>query len=276
MALNYLAVVLLNIDVEKLMALEIERKGELRVFIDLMWPMGIALVVLLVWVKYIHKQSIVSLTTSRDKIDWKRVFFSFSLWAIITSTLIFVDYKLNPEDYQWNFELSSFLGLLVAALILVPLQTSFEEYLFRGYLMQGVGIATKSSLAALLFTSFLFGIMHIANPEVEKIGYGIMVYYIGTGLFLGITALMDDGIELCLGFHAANNLVTALLVTSTWTALQTPSVLKDTSTPGLGWDVFVPVLVVFPILLFIFSKIYKWTDWKEKLTGKIEKPVTIQ
>jgi hypothetical protein len=27
--------------------------------------------------------------------------------------------------------------------------------------------------------------------------------------------------------------------------------------------------VVFPILLFIFSQMYRWKDWKEKLTGKV-------
>jgi hypothetical protein len=34
----------------------------------------------------------------------------------------------------------------------------------------------------------------------------MFVYYIGTGLFLGILTLMDE-MELALGFHAANNLV---------------------------------------------------------------------
>jgi hypothetical protein len=34
----------------------------------------------------------------------------------------------------------------------------------------------------------------------------MFVYYIGTGLFLGILTLMDEGMELALGFHA-NNLV---------------------------------------------------------------------
>jgi hypothetical protein len=43
----------------------------------------------------------------------------------------------------------------------------------------------------------------------------MFVYYIGTGLF-GILTLMDEGMELALGFHAANNLVGALLVTSDW------------------------------------------------------------
>ena len=135
--------------------------------------------------------------------------------------------------------------------------------------MQGIGIAAKNKWVPLLITSFIFGIMHIANPEVEKIGYIIMVYYIGTGLFLGILTLMDEGMELALGFHAANNLITALLVTANWTAFQTDSVLKDMSEPTAGLDILIPVFIIFPILLFVFSKKYKWINWKEKLTGKV-------
>jgi hypothetical protein len=111
--------------------------------------------------------------------------------------------------------------------------------------------------------------MHLGNPEVEKLGYEIMVFYIGTGLFLGIITLMDEGLELALGFHAANNLVTALLVTADWTAFQTDSVLKDVSQPAFGWDALLPVFVVFPLLLYFFGKKYGWTHWKERLTGRV-------
>jgi hypothetical protein len=96
-----------------------------------------------------------------------------------------------------------------------------------------------------------------------------MVYYIGTGFFLGIMTLMDEGLELALGFHAANNLVGALLVTADWTAFQTHSIFKDVSEPSASYDVLFPVLVIFPILLFIFGRKYKWTDWKEKLSGTV-------
>ena len=236
-------------------------------------PFTIGLLILFTWVKWIHKQSLKSLTTSRRKIDWKRILFSFSLWAIITVVFTVLDYKSHPENYIWNFEWSKFIGLLIIALIMVPLQTSFEEYLFRGYLMQGIGVLTRNRLAPLLFTSVIFGLMHIFNPEVSKIGYIIMVYYIGTGLFLGILTLMDEGLELALGFHAANNLITALLVTANWTAFQTNSILIDVSEPSAGIDIVIPVLVVFPILLFLFSKIYKWSDWKGKLTGEVQQPI---
>jgi hypothetical protein len=39
---------------------------------------------------------------------------------------------------------------------------------------------------------------------------------------------------------------------------------------------FVPVFIVYPIMLFLFSKKYGWTDWKEKLTGKIIKPDSLK
>ncbi|MDO5980364.1 CPBP family intramembrane glutamic endopeptidase [Flavivirga spongiicola] len=237
-------------------------------------PFAGGLLFLLLAIKYLHKQSFKHLTTTRKKIDWKRFWFIFFLWGIVSSSFVLVDYYFTPEDYVFNFKLVPFLILSVIAIILVPLQTSFEEYLFRGYLMQGIGVIVKNKWVPLITTSLVFGLLHIANPEVEKLGYVIMIYYIGTGLMLGIITLMDEGLELALGFHAANNLFTALLVTADWTAFQTHSIFKDMSDPetmGL-MEIFVPVFVVFPILLFILSKKYNWTNWKEKLFGNVVEP----
>ena len=234
---------------------------------------AIGLACLFFWTKVIHKQPIRELTTSRKKVDWNRIFFAFFLWAGVSIIFVLVDVQLSPEDYELNFNLKPFLVLAAIAIIMIPIQTSMEEYYMRGYLMQGLGVMAKNKWVPLVVTSTLFGLMHILNPEVEKLGYGIMVYYIGTGFFLGVLTLMDEGLELALGFHAANNLTTALLVTADWTAFQTDSIYRDVSDPVLGWDVLVPVLIIFPILLFIFSKKYKWTDWKERLTGKVLEPI---
>lgn len=235
---------------------------------------AVGLVGVLLASKLLHKQSIPHLTTSRKKIDWKRFWFIFILWGVVSSSFVVFEYVVSPENYQVNFNLVPFLILCVIAIIMIPLQTSFEEYVFRGYLMQGIGVLAKNKWVPLIVTSAIFGLLHIMNPEVEKLGYIIMVYYIGTGLFLGIITLMDEGMELALGFHAANNLFTALLVTADWTAFQTHSVLKDMSDPGkIGFmEIFFPVFVVFPILLFVLSKKYKWTNWKDKLFGAVVSP----
>ena len=111
---------------------------------------------------------------------------------------------------------------------------------------------------------------HIANPEIEKLGYILLVHYIGTGFLLGIMTLMDEGIELALGFHAANNLVASLLITADWTVFQTNSLIKDISDPTLAsYEVFIPILIIYPIVLYILSKKYKWKNWNKKLFGSV-------
>ena len=216
-----------------------------------------------------HKQTFLSVTTSRKKVDWKRILFSFTLWSIFTIVSTVYSYYSSPENFVINFQPLPFVILFFISIVFIPIQTSTEEYVFRGYLMQGFANLSKNKWFPLLMTSVIFGTMHIVNPEVSKMGYIIMIYYVGTGLLLGIMTLMDEGMELALGFHAANNLITALLVTSDWSALQTNSVLKDISNPAVGSDVILPIIIVFPLILIIMSKKYNWTNWKEKLTGKI-------
>ena len=222
--------------------------------------------------KIIHKNTIRELTTSRKKIDWSRVFFAFALWGFISATMIFLDYNFfSPDNYEWNFKPLPFFILFFIVILLLPIQTSAEEYLFRGYLMQGIGVISGNRWLPLILTSLAFGLMHYANPEIAKFGNIVYVFYIGSGLFAGIMTLMDEGIELALGWHAANNMVAGLLVTADWTALQTHSLLKDISNPEsipLG-EVLIPVLIFFPAILLIFANKYGWTDWKGKLFGKI-------
>ncbi|WP_318344814.1 CPBP family intramembrane glutamic endopeptidase [Flagellimonas baculiformis] len=269
MVYNYIVTVNSNIDIEVMMQKLIERVGSNMVLIILLAPLVAGFFVVLGWTVFVHQQSITALTTSRKRIDWKRIFFAFGLWSVITIVLTGIDIYSSPEDYVLNFDLMKFIPLAIIAILLIPLQTSFEEYLFRGHMMQGLGLAVRNRWLPLVVTSTLFGLMHIANPEVEKLGYSLLIYYIGTGFFLGILTLMDEGLELALGFHAANNLITALLVTADWTAFQTNSIYKDISEPELGWDAIMPVFVVFPILLFIFSKVYKWKNWKDRLFGRV-------
>lgn len=250
-------------------------ESNLNFFLLLLGFAGGFLAILLV-VRFFHNLGLKKIITSRPKIDWKRVGISFSIIALLVSGSVILDYKLSPEDYQLNFQPQKFLILALIGIIMVPIQTTFEELLFRGYLMQGFGTAFKSRAVALIVTSTLFGLMHIANPEVGKLGYQALIVYIGTGFMLGIITLMDEGLELAIGFHAANNLVTALLLTADWTAFKTYSIFKYTGEPSVISDIYVPVFIIYPLLILGFAKIYKWKNWKHRLFGKLEKPVKIK
>jgi hypothetical protein len=35
----------------------------------------------------------------------------------------------------------------------------------------------------------------------------------------------------------------------------------------LNFEIFIPVFIVFPALLYFFSKRYKWNNWSDKLIG---------
>ena len=219
-------------------------------------------------IKFIHNQSIRSLTTSRDKIDYSRIFYSFFLVVGITVLFMPIDLFLSPDEYELTFNLNQFLILVIICLTLLPLQTSFEEYLIRGYLLQGIGITTKSRFLAFTIPSILFGLLHFANPEIDKLGNAFIFAYIFMGFFLGLITMMDEGLELALGWHYANNLMAALFITADWSVLQTDSIYKYIGEPDITSQIL-PALVIIPILIYHFSVKYKWSGWKEKLFGKV-------
>lgn len=220
-------------------------------------------------VKKLHDLPIMSILSSRKKIDLERVLYSFMLWGSIVSAFVFLEYSLNPENYIINFKLKEFLILAVIAILLIPIQTSVEEIVFRGYLMQGFGNWLNSRFMALFLSSFVFGSLHLFNPEITALGYEFIILYITVGFVLGIMTLIDEGLELALGFHAANNLIAALLLTADWTVFQTESILIDISEPSLGITDWISPIIIYPTILIIFAKKYSWNNWKEKLFSKV-------
>ncbi|MFC4634324.1 CPBP family intramembrane glutamic endopeptidase [Dokdonia ponticola] len=267
---NLLVFIFVDIDPQASMDAMLEMFPNKNVFLAVNLGIFIPLLLvlfLLVWA--LHQRSIITLTTARPKIDFKRILFSFLMVAIYTIGSFAIAYYFSPEDYVIQFDPTNFTILVMVGLILFPFQIGLEEWLFRGYLMQQVGIIVRNRWFPLLITSVLFGVFHSANPEVAEMGPIIMIFYIGTGLLLGIMTLMDDGLELALGFHFGNNFLAATLVTAEYSALQTDAAFKTVTSPGAGLEIIIPVLVVYPIFLLILAKKYKWTHWKEKLTGDI-------
>ncbi len=220
-------------------------------------------------VKKLHDLPVMSVLSSRKKIDLERVLYSFMIWGTVVSAFVFLEYSLNPENYVFNFKVKEFLILAVIAILFIPIQTSVEEIVFRGYLMQGFGHWLNSRFMALFLSSTVFGSLHLANPEITALGYEFVILYITVGFVLGIMTLMDEGLELAIGFHAANNLIAALLLTADWTVFQTESILIDISEPSLGITDWITPFIVFPILLTVFARKYSWTNWKGKLFSKI-------
>ena len=223
---------------------------------------------LVIHTKFVHKRTVLSIFSGRENFDWKRVLFSFSLLFSVLSLFLFIQY-LSSDSLIFQFDLQKFIPLFFIAIFLLPIQTSCEELLFRSYILQGIKMRTKKNSVAVLISGLMFGAIHIGNPEIAKIGYHIIVYYMLVGVFLALISLFDNGIELALGYHAANNVFAALMITNNWQAFQTDAVFMDISDPGMGLDTIFGILFILPLVFFIFYKKYKWHSLKEMWQDKL-------
>ena len=261
-----------NNETEIMMKEMINQIGELPTFALTLVSFAFFLFPLFFIVKVFHNQSITQFTTSRKKIDFKRISFSFLVYGGIITGTFFLEYFMNPSAYAWNFQPLKFFILCIMALMLLPIQIGFEEYFFRGYFMQWLGFLSRNRWVPLFLSSILFGLAHSANPEVAEMGWGIMVFYIGMGFLLGIVTLMDDGLELALGIHFANNFFACILSSSEWSSLQTPALFKEISAPNFSFFYILIEMSLYLLTILILAKKYKWTNWKEKLFGRISVP----
>lgn len=101
----------------------------------------------------------------------------------------------------------------------------------------------------------------------------MVTFYIASGLFFGIVTLLDEGAEIAIGMHAVNNVIAALFITADWTVFKTDALYVDMSEPTINFEMFLPIVVLYPLAILIFSKKYGWSRWKEKLFGEIVEPV---
>lgn len=268
MAFNILISGIMAIDSGKMIQESILKIGRNATFFTFLIPFAFFLGLLFLWWKFIHRYTFTQLTTGRKRTDWSRIAFSFFTWSILNVLMIGVSFVLQPDDFSFQFNITAFIPLLLIAVVFIPIQTSFEEYFFRGYFMQFTAFISKNRGVALFLSSVIFGLMHLSNPEVSDMGWSVMIFYIGCGFLLGIMTLMDDGLELALGFHAANNLFGALFITSETAVFQTDALFLFKGESSIT-ELLIQVFIIFPILLFIFSKKYNWAHWKQKLLKSI-------
>lgn len=230
-----------------------------------MIPFAVGLLSVLFAAKVLFKRPFRTFLTARPHFDFKRFFFSFSLWAILTLVSFFITFIDFSHDLVWNFQSDKFFYLLVIAILLVPIQTGFEEIFFRGFLLQFFGKFIRRGIYLVLINGILFGLLHSMNPEMDKLGPFAMGYYIVSGLFTALITVMDDGLELSWGFHLANNLFGIVIVSNDWQVIQTDALFMDVSSPVLGWDMYVTMFLFYPLMVLVFWLVYRWKNWNKLL-----------
>ena len=224
--------------------------------------LGFAVGLIGIWivVKRLHRKTLTQVTTGRKSFDWSRFLYAavVGLCVLILITLAY-RFLLGVEVTFESPSLWLYLPVILIALVLIPIQTGFEEVLFRGYIMQGLSLLTRNRPVLALVTAVIFTVPHLGNPEQGAYGFAFYVVQImSPGIVFAALTLLDGGIELAAGFHAINNLFLGLIANLEVSALATPALFvshveQADLLPTYFVDVFGWVIVVV-----ILNHKYKW------------------
>ena len=182
------------------------------------------LIGLYITIRFLHQRQFITLITPRNQVSWKRILQGFGVTVILLALASVIESVITPGNYRFTFNLRQFLIFLPVALVLTPLQTSVEEFFFRGYLMQGIALKTRNAIIPIVLSSFLFMLPHLLNPEVKSGFFLSAAYYLVFGLFMALITIKDNCLELALGIHAGNNLYNALFASYADGAIPAPSI----------------------------------------------------
>ena len=202
-------------------------------------------------VRFIHVRPLQTLITAETRIRWGRILAGAGTWLVIAALIAIVESILYPGRYVLTFQPGTLVIFAIFALIMIPIQTSAEEVFFRGYLLQWIGLRLKNKWALSFLNGLLFFLPHTANPEMAVDSLLVGLGYFVFGFVFTLVTVQDNGMELALGVHAANNLFAALFANYTITALPSPSLFTiQELDPVYGLVSLVVGSIVFFVIYF--------------------------
>ena len=151
-----------------------------------------------------------------------------------------IDVVINGADGTYHFSIL----FLIASLILVPLQCTAEEFVYRGLIMQTFGSWFKIPVLAIVLQAIIFSVSHGYNS------LGLVEVFV-SGLIFGFLTWKTNGIEVSSAMHTANNFSISLFIMF--------GLRSATSSPQFNDAV---LSIVFDIILCaIMYYVIMKTDW---------------
>jgi len=176
---------------------------------------------------------------------WPDVATGAGLWLIVCVVGVLIDYALRPGSFRLTLSPAT-MTLALFAIPSLGAQTFCEEFLFRGYVTQGLLLATKRPVVTALISGAIFASLHIPNGWPQAAG--ALVFGIVTALIV----MRTGGLGFGWGMHVANNLFGAILVVSTDDVLRGSPGVFTASAPELAWfDVAFSVVAFGLVWLFV-------------------------
>ncbi len=203
----------------------------------------------------IHHRSIRSLVTAAATIHYRRMAQGLGLWGLLLCLSTLVSSGLALESYQLTADPVRWLIFLPLVLLLTPMQTTTEELLLRGYLLQALSLLTRNRRLLIGLSGLVFALAHLGNPEVSASDDFLwaILYYFLAGCFPALLTLWDNSLELAIGCHAAQNLFVVLFVQPQSSVLDTPAIWTSSGGVHFQQGFFFLLVQVLLFCQIVFS-----------------------
>ncbi len=157
--------------------------------------------------RLLHGQPFGTLLSPERRIRWRDFGGGLLLAAAFSAATIAVAIVLVGAPQRTELSVGAWLAALAPLAILVFLQASGEELIFRGYLLQQLAARFRSPAIWAVLPALLFGFAHFTGGAELGIGWH---YVVVTALF-GITAAAlvwrTGSLAAAMGLHSGMNLL---------------------------------------------------------------------
>jgi len=135
---------------------------------------------------------------------------SLKLWLGVLGGYVAADILLEhfcrcpimPQDWVQSFGWTPLLPLMFLNMtVLAPV---FEEFLFRGFMLEGISRSRAGPVLGVLITSAVWAVVH---SQYGWLGV-TLIFFIG--LVLGVARLRSGSIWLCILLHGLNNAIAGI------------------------------------------------------------------
>ena len=172
-------------------------------FTDIVLMTLIPMAMLLTWA--LHGLPTQWLWSVAGRLRWRFLLACFGA-GVLTLVATLVVGAVLPSDSTGSSSTSGWsstlAGFLLVILVLTPFQAAGEEFMFRGYLTQALGMLTRTVWVPVVVSGLVFAVFHsldqLQSPPVFLSRFSF-------GLVAGYLAIRTGGLEAGLAMHLLNN-----------------------------------------------------------------------
>lgn len=166
----------------------------------------ISIICLFVILKLVHQRRLSTVFSAEGKIRFGRLLLAVVVCSSLLLALYLYVQPTNSEIIDTiKFKKWSLLPMVV---LFITIQSAKEEFIYRGYLLQGFYFFTHKKSLAILFTSLIFASMHFQFfVPVSSDDLGRYTSLFVHGIIYALITIKNQRIEWAIGSHAAWNIV---------------------------------------------------------------------